>query len=230
MRIAVLADIHGNIYALEAILKSLKTQGIDRCLFCGDFCGYYYAQDEVIGMISQQKNWTSILGNHDKIFLEFYSGKGLPEDYSAKYGGALEYLKETIQAKNWEYLKNLPESFEDAQKGIAVFHGSPWDALNEYIYPTDDVDRFKDLPWKYVLLGHTHYAMHKKIKDVQIINPGSCGQPRDGKGASYAILDLEFDRVDLGSVSYNHDALKDDLIRHGEKNKYLFEILDRKRT
>ena len=88
---------------------------------------------------------------------------------------------------------------------IAGFHASPWSFLEEYIYPDYPYfDRFESLPWDYVLLGHTHYPLIKKVGRVTIINPGSCGQPRQGNyRANAAILDSLTGNVKFLNLDYD---------------------------
>lgn len=230
MKIAVISDIHGNVFALERVMKEIHQRAIDWCIFCGDLCGYYYLQNEAIDFIRNRKNTICVMGNHDKLFLDSLKDEKILDDYSARYGGSLRYLKGNISCANLEFLRGLPLSYEDKAWNLAVFHGSPWDRLNEYIYPTDPVDRFKDFGRRFVLLGHTHYPMHQRIGDVQIVNPGSVGQPRDDHDASYAIVDLARGSVEFRRVEYDVRALTDDLKRRKEDKEYLFNILYRKKN
>ena len=110
-----------------------------------------------------------------------------------------------------------------------MFHGSPWNYLNEYIYPTDSIYRFKDLPFEYIFLGHTHYPMYKTIGKVKIINPGSVGQPRDFNQPSYAVVDVKLKKVKFKRIVYNTNNLIREIIKNKEENQYLIDVLRRKR-
>lgn len=125
------------------------------------------------------------------------------------------------------FLKTLPQEYVLEEYRIVVFHGSPWNRLDEYIYPTDSLDKFKELPYNFILLGHTHYPMYRKINARHIINPGSCGQPRDCNKPSYATLDVEARKVNFNRVEYDVDALIKDVIGRSETNKYLVDVLRR---
>lgn len=230
MRVGIFSDIHGNIGAFDRVWKALLNESCDMYFCVGDLCGYYYAQNEVIEAVQHIDGLVCVLGNHDQLFLEcLEDGKKLKE-YSSKYGGSLSFLKDTITPGHLEYLRGLPLFYENKELGLAMYHGSPWNALNEYIYPTDPADRFKGLDHKYVLLGHTHHPMHKRIGNVQIINPGSVGQPRDHSQAAFAVLDLDKDAVSFKRVSYDIGLLVEDLKRRDEKNVYLFDVLKRKKS
>jgi putative phosphoesterase len=74
-----------------------------------------------------------------------------------------------------------------------MVHGSPWQPFADYVTPrSPQLARFAQLPYDYVILGHTHIPMVQQVNGVTVLNPGSCSQPRDGESqGSYAILDLE---------------------------------------
>ena len=83
-----------------------------------------------------------------------------------------------------------------------MVHASPWKPFEDYILPrSPKLPRFAQLPYDYVILGHTHVPMVERVDRVTVINPGSCAQPRDqDRRGSYAILDLERREVELRRV------------------------------
>lgn len=232
MKIGIFADIHGNIYAFEKIWKALKKESCDRYFFLGDICGYYYYQNEIIDILKGVKNLTSVIGNHDDMFLKMLRDENIEKKYTEKYGKSCQLLKSSIKPENLDFLKNLPGEKIIENGNIALFHGSPWDRLNGYVYPSNLPDLFHELPYKFIFLGHTHHPMNKKIGDTRIINPGSCGQPRDCNLASYVILDYKRRKVKLKRVEYNRRFLIKDIKWHSEKNGYLTKVLKKgeKRT
>ncbi|MFH1318249.1 MAG: metallophosphoesterase family protein, partial [Candidatus Omnitrophota bacterium] len=125
------------------------------------------------------------------------------------------------------FLKNLPQKYSIEEFKLAVFHGSPWDYRDEYIYPTDSLVRFKDLPYEFIFLGHTHYAMDSSINHVRVINPGSCGQPRDLHQPSYATVDLKNRKVEIKRVQYNPKLLIKDIMKYDKDEPYLVRVLKR---
>jgi putative phosphoesterase len=227
MKIGIFSDVHGNVRAFEKVWKQLKDEVCDRYFFLGDICGYYYGQNEIIEILRDVGNLACLLGNHDRIFLDILAGSYPEEKYIREYGRSLSLLKDTITSENLQFLKSLEESLILEDYSIAMFHGSPWDKLNEYIYPTDDLDRFSGLPYKFILLGHTHYPMDKSVNGVRILNPGSCGQPRDYWQPSYVLWNHETGDVQFKRVEYDTTLLIQELRRNSERNQYLFDILKR---
>lgn len=201
MKLALFADVHANSAALEAALKDAMKNGYDHMIFAGDAVGYYPFVNETCDILKEQADWC-VKGNHDA----FVTGK-LPVTEDKKKAFALDYTISEITEKNRAWLECLPESLDLSISGktIKVFHGSPWNYLEEYIYPdSQNLERFDNIKADYVILGHTHHSMLKKRNGKVIINPGSCGQPRDGNQmASYSILDIETGNAVNYKVSYD---------------------------
>ena len=54
MKVALLSDIHGNVFALQSVLNAVKKKGIDTLIVTGDFVGYYFWPAEVFALL---KDW-----------------------------------------------------------------------------------------------------------------------------------------------------------------------------
>jgi len=233
-RIAVLGDIHGNIYAFRSVLKDIKKESITKLLINGDLVGYYYQADKVLNAL---KDWSYELvqGNHDAMLGEVSTWSNeAKKAYRRKYGSALEQTAKLLSKKEIEYLKKLPywkEIFIDGRH-LLLCHGSPWNR-DEYIYPDSSPEvlrRCANTRYDVVILGHTHYPMIKKINSTIILNPGSVGQPRDGQcGAPWAILNLDDLSVQFHIVKYNIERLIREINERDPDVPYLVEVLTRKR-
>lgn len=205
MKIALLADAHANYIALDAVLKDAASRNIDHIIFAGDAVGYYPYTNEVCNILREKADWC-VKGNHDA----FVTG-GLPVSEDKKKAYALDYTLSEISPENMNWLKNLPEflEFELSGKMFKIFHGSPWNYLEEYIYPDYHFfDRFDSIEADFIILGHTHYPMVKQIGSKIIVNPGSCGQPRDyNPMASYSTLDIGSGEVLFRRVFYDIETV-----------------------
>ena len=205
MKVGVISDIHGNKDSLDAVLGAFDEQGVDVIVCLGDMIGYFHQSLEVLESI-RESNVITILGNHEAYLLEILD---CPANRWRGYN--LEYVKESIPSRTLRWLQDLPISFSIHSRDldIAFFHGSPWSPLMEYVYPDYGYfNRFCELPHDIVVLGHTHYQLVKNIGAHSVINPGSCGLPRDGdRRAGAAILDLDDTlSIDLLRVDYAVDA------------------------
>jgi len=201
MKIGIISDIHGNLRALDAVLEAFRARGVDDIICLGDMIGYFHQSIEVLDRI-MGFDIRCIMGNHEAYLLGIEDC--LPEKWDAYL---LESLKRKVKTKHLEWLSGLPKTmeFDVGDRKIAFFHGSPWDPLEEYIYPdSDKLGFFSTLHWNYVFLGHTHYRMQKKAGRVNIVNPGSCGLPRDGgSGASAVIYDPGSGEIQFINESYD---------------------------
>lgn len=232
MRVAIFSDVHGNIYSFKRILDSMKKNNIECYIYCGDICGYYYYQNEIIELFQEINNLICILGNHDQNFVNLLDNKEALLSYDVnKYGSSNYMLLESITCKNKAYIKTFNFNYEGVidNKKIGVFHGSPFNYLEEYIYPTDKFEKFEKLDYDIIFLGHTHYSMCKKLNNTIIVNPGSCGQPRNGRLPSYAIWDTNTDEIEFKYIDYDFTKLINDVKKYDKSNKYLIDILYRGR-
>ncbi|GAJ13253.1 unnamed protein product, partial [marine sediment metagenome] len=145
---------------------------------------------------------------------------------------SFEYTKNHITNINLDKLRNAPLQQELSIDGLKVvmFHASPWDKLEEYVYPDyPDFEKFEVVDADVIILGHTHYPMIKQIGGRLIINPGSCGQPRDyDPRASFAILDTLTKEVSIERVQYDVEEVCQAVRKLGFDSK-LSAILKRSR-
>ena len=227
MKIGIFSDIHGNLAAFETIYRELKKESCDLHLFLGDICGYYYRQADTIELLSDFPRLEMIAGNHDAMFLKALTDKTLMENYTRTYGLSFELLKESISPRHLDILRGLGNEFHLKEEGIAAFHGSPWNPLEEYIYPDADITRFAELPYRVVFLGHTHYPMDRRLDNIRVINPGSAGQPRDGGWPSYSIYETESAHLEIKHVQYNVRAVLTEIEKVEKENEYLIRVLQR---
>jgi predicted phosphodiesterase len=93
---------------------------------------------------------------------------------------------------------------------VLLCHGAPWDT-DEYVYPEASdatFDRCAEAGVDFVIMGHTHCQLAKRVRDSLLINPGSVGQPRRGTGgAEWALLDLDTTSYEHYSESYDSAAV-----------------------
>lgn len=207
-RVAVLSDVHGNHVALSAVLEAVRGR-VQHYLFLGDFCGYYPYVRECLALWPEHEI-LGVRGNHDQVLLEVAAGRPLPEEYRRTFGSALERALAQLSSQDTERLRALPPERMVTLKGVrlALYHGAPWDALNARVYPDfEQWERFAHVAADVILLGHTHHAMVRRVGKTWIINPGSVGQARDGKGARYAELSLPSCHVALERVDYDSSLL-----------------------
>lgn len=229
MRILLLADIHSNWPALQAI-----DEDFDVCLFLGDVVDYGSDPVPCVEWVQKNADW-SVRGNHDH---------SVAQRVAVSPGGTFRQLSaemrplhlEALSDSHLTWLAQIPVT-QHVTIGDASFllvHATPRDPMDEYLAPgrhnsQDELislwaSRLEHVDVDFVCVGHTHIPMDLTVHGSRVINPGSVGQPRDGDPrASYAIIDdgkPDFRRVDYDiDQTVRHmrsSGLSDSLVRKAE--------------
>lgn len=228
MKIAVLSDIHANIFALKAVLQDLASEPVDHIFVAGDLVGYYYWPEPVVRLLMDDSRVTCIRGNHENLLRET-SDSALAEQHRKKYGSGYDVCWETLSQEELNWLFTLPPSveIEVMDNWFSIHHGSP-NAIDEYVYPDASEEMLNDAhsDKDFTILGHTHFPfMHQNGAKI-LVNPGSVGQPRDvGGQASYAMIGLPHKVVSFKSVRYDTTEIISSARRRDPRIRYLQEVM-----
>lgn len=199
MRIAVIADVHSNLQALEAVLERIKLAGVDLVVCAGDIVGYGANPNECCARVHEVSGY-SIAGNHDVASVTDDSSGMNP--YAA---AAVFWTSRNLTNESKKYLASLKRSGRLNLGGVSValYHGSPKD-VNEYVYEDDvGAELIADSNAAVTIMGHTHIPYVKQFPSGLALNPGSVGQPRDGDPrASFALLTLPSRDCEIVRVEY----------------------------
>lgn len=207
MEVAIIADVHANLPALEAVLTEIGEMEV---FCCGDLVGYNTFPNETVELVRRQ-GITGIVGNHDYAVV---TGDYTRLNTLAKK--AAEWTRGILSNDNLKYLAALPKSYEDER--FSAFHGGPRDPLFEYLFQNASEEILTSFlgNCSTLILGHTHLPFVRKLEGKLILNPGSVGQPRDRSPlAAYAVLDLEANSAVIRRVKYDVDFVARDIRRHG---------------
>lgn len=231
MKIIVCSDIHGNKYAFDAFLESIEKISYDKIVFCGDVFGYYYYADEIAKKM--QESFVCLLGNHDKMLLDAWDNKYSEEilfSLVEKYGSVYSTFRDIISSDTICFLRSLDSKYIIECNGLKLgfFHGTPDDPLDGRLYPNmfpADYGIYNQ--FNYVFLGHTHHKMVRYFGETTVLNPGSLGQQRDGKGCSYLIFDSVKEEFEFKSVDFDREKLVRDIRVYDNGMEKLVEVLFR---
>lgn len=190
-RLAILADIHGNLPALQAVTEDLKQYHPDQVIVAGDLINGVPFSREVIEHIYDRR-WTAIRGNHE--FYMLYHGTPYQRP-GFEESPVPPYLNDTMA--DWRaYIAAMPDDlllwYPDAPP-IHLVHGIPGNNTEAVsLFTPDEQIRewLKDVEESVFVSGHYHIAVEKQVDDRLILNPGPVGFPSDGiNKAGYLILD-----------------------------------------
>jgi diadenosine tetraphosphatase ApaH/serine/threonine PP2A family protein phosphatase len=238
MRFAILADIHSNLAAFEAVLGDADRKGgFDKIWCLGDVVGYGPDPHQCIERLRQFEP-VCIAGNHDWAAI----GKMDTSEFNPAAALAAQWTGQQLTDEDRDYLQNLPLTVKEGHFTLA--HGSPREPIWEYLLSTEAAqDNFAYFETAYCLVGHSHVPLIFELEDDKaayrefgegalqlgekrmIINPGGVGQPRDGDPrASYAIYDTDTGTVNHYRVEYDIPATQKKMAEHGLPSPLIFRL------
>lgn len=231
MRYAVLADIHGNEYALRAVLSDVEKAGIEELLLLGDYVGYYYGADIIIDLI-RKWDFKAVKGNHESLLFRALNTPAYLNELTNKYGTGHELALKYLSESDLSFLRLLPHQFEFSvnDQKVLLCHGTPWNN-EEYVYPDageSTLKKYDDYDFDFIFYGHTHYACEHQRNRKKIINPGSVGQSRQKGGiAFWGIFDADRKAFEFCQTPYDTDALGVKVKKQDPLISYNYEVLHR---
>ncbi len=224
MRFAILADIHANREAFEAVLDRIARSRIDRIVLLGDIIGYgpdpEFCVEKAVELV--ETGALAVVGNHDEAI-------GNPTgDMNSAARLAIEWTRGRLSARHRAFLSALPET--RTEEGTLFVHASArapraW----EYITGPMQAERsLRATSARVTLVGHVHCPRlwrltsagvaigHEPFTGVEIPLAqsfawlgvmGSVGQPRDGNcAAAFGILDTRARTLSFERLAYDHFA------------------------
>lgn len=219
--IAILADVHGNVPALEAVLADIDSLAPDEVLVGGDLVGRGPEGSRVTKMI-RERGWSTIRGNHEEYLLAFRKGDIPAAWHEDEMWAAARWMAAELDDDDIGFLDALPRTASsELAPEVRLVHGTPRSA-NEGIGPwTSDetAQRHLDSIEQQVLVcAHTHRPLERRLAHGQIVNVGSVGLPfnRDPR-AQYVLLHPSGGgvEVEFRQVPYDRDRTRDIYDRSG---------------
>ncbi len=220
LRLAIMADIHGNHLALQAVLDDLKQAGgADKTWILGDLVALGPRPAECLETIRAIPDAQVISGNTDRMVVKGQRRGGQPtneEEWQQapaqmrQWADSYAWTMEHLGYSDFEYLSKLHHGLEleIPEYGWAIgYHGSPGN--DEYVLlpdtPDEEVlDQFLGSEGRLGFGGHTHLPMDRDLGRWRVVNVGSVGFPGDETRACYVIVSaddglptLEFRRVEF---------------------------------
>lgn len=228
MRYAILADIHGNLAAFEAVLDDIEGRGgVDEVWCLGDVIGYGPEPRECIALLRHYKH-LCVAGNHDWAAI----GKVDVSDFNPDAAAACLWTGGQLTEDDATYVGSLPLVL--TRGDFTIVHGSPREPTWEYVVSVSSaLANFGVFTTRYCLVGHSHVPVVFELVEETclarelpaelelgenrlIINPGGVGQPRDGDPrAAYAVYDEDHGVLYHYRVPYDIEATQRKMVDYG---------------
>lgn len=194
MRIAIIADIHGNLPALEAALARIADLRADRLLVAGDI---------VVGGPDSAACWRRVKalgcpvlrGNHERYVFDFGTPRAKPEWATERFG-PVRWAAGQFSAAERAELAALPATLQLPEApGVLFVHGSPrndHDLVFPYTPETELAEKFGGAGERLVVRAHNHYCGVRDWSGGRIVTAGSVGLPLDGTPqAQFTVLESD---------------------------------------
>jgi predicted phosphodiesterase len=241
VRYAVLADVHANLEALDAVLAAVAASGAARLVCAGDLVGYHADPEACVERL-RAASALCVAGNHDRVAAGCDDGRR----FGAAARHAALWTRAQLSPESRAFLAALPlHRVVDGR--FLVVHGALHPAPNADLHLSRDarvarsIQALRDGPWgvRLAFFGHTHRAVAHEacagaVRSLEgpvidlltrpearaLVNPGSVGQPRDGdlRAASFALLDVttaDAVTVRFERVPFDRDACLAKAVRAG---------------
>jgi putative phosphoesterase len=198
VKLGIISDIHCNLYGFNQALAAMES--VDEIICLGDIINEYQFSNEAIAAL-KARGAHVILGNHEEVFL------------SSAGARAREDKKTDRELVKWLAEQPLQREFLVGGKKVLMIHSTPWEPRGSYIFPhSEQLERFAEVEADFVLYGHTHAHLARRVGGVLVVNPGAAGEPfydGDSWRLGCAILDTtteEVERIDFPDPRYPESA------------------------
>ena len=227
MKYAIIADIHGNLEALQAVLKDAKEQNVTHYACLGDVVGYGANPRECLQIV-REMNIPCIKGNHD----EYCSSGKDPEGFNDSAREAILWTRGQMSDDDLKWLREL--KYLRIMANFTLVHAT-LDGPQRWGYIFDKLQAAASFIYQQTpvcFFGHTHVPLAFVRDSVvrggtfssfkaeggkkYLLNVGSVGQSRDGVAkATYLVYDLPGAHFELRRLDYDISTTMDKIRKAG---------------
>ena len=231
MRVAIFSDVHGNLTALEAVLRDIDEQDADEIVFAGDLCLGGPRPHECLDRIRRRDDIAAIYGNTDE------SIEGMPllsedieEEARARHqhmSSVVSWTRERLNEMERAWLRELPfhrriSPSVQPRDDLFIVHANPID-VTQVIFPPENLQKeflgkveqsnddlyslLEGLVAGVVAFGHLHIPSVRQWNDLTLVNVSSVSMPADGDmRAKYALLEWDGEQWQIEHHRVEYDV------------------------
>ena len=227
MKFAIIADIHANLEAFQAVLEDIKQQKCTHYACLGDVVGYNANPKQCLDIV-RAMNIPVVKGNHD----EYCSTENHLEGFNPHAAEAVQWTRNQLSAEDKKWLNDL--KYTRMAANFTMVHAT-LDAPDRWGYVFDKLAAAASFPYQNTQMcffGHTHVPVafmrdtvvrggtYSKFKvdpsKKYFINVGAVGQPRDNNPkAAYVLYDMDALTIELRRLDYDIAAAQQKILEAG---------------
>jgi putative phosphoesterase len=204
MTVAVISDIHGNLPALEAVLREVDEAGAGLVVVAGDVAGGPMPRETIERLVALGDRARFVRGNGDREMVDFFDGRGIAAERAEAVRQVIRWCTAQLGRCHRDFLAAFETRLTvdvDGQGPVLCCHASPRNDSDVFTVRTPDHlvrPLFAGVGERMVTCGHTHMQFDRVLDGLRIVNAGSVGMPYgDEPGAFWALLgpDVEVRRT-----------------------------------
>lgn len=208
-KVAILNDIHGNLYLLNKVIDYLRDKNISQILVCGDFLTDGPDDNKIIEVLQDLKAEVIIGNREEEIIKTLANANNFQEKHYPLY-----YTAKNLTKNNLNFIQNLSTSKLININGIKILmsHGSPYntkDIISKSSYQTFD-NLIKDYPADIYLFAHTHEYFEQTYQNKLFLNTGAINCFHGDSKITFGILTITNSQTSFEEVKlpYNFNEVK----------------------
>lgn len=225
MKIAVLADIHGNYIALRDCVSYARSQGVDAFIFLGDYLGelaYPERTMQILYQLAAEQKCYFIRGNKEEYWLNYKKNGERGWNKGDSTTGSLLYTYNHLTESDLEFFQNLKISDRlefAAMPAFMICHGAPF-KVNQKLLEGDErtAEAIEMVDTSLIICAHTHLQKKFTFNNKVVINPGSVGVPLLSQGKTQFMLLEDKDGTwseEFISLPYDYEKVISELQESG---------------
>ncbi|PZR74185.1 MAG: phosphoesterase [Chthoniobacterales bacterium] len=205
MRVAAIYDIHGNLPALEAVLRDIGKAEVDLVVVGGDVVPGPMPRETLMRVLDLDIPVRFIRGNGDRVVASQMEGIE-PAEVPEQFRDVIRYSAQELSSEHGNILASWPETVRVQVSGVGEVlfcHATPRSDTEVFTRLTPEhsaLPAFEGVSTPMAVCGHTHMQFDRMIGDVRVVNAGSVGMPFGIPGAYWLLLDHG---VELQQTTYD---------------------------
>jgi putative phosphoesterase len=194
MKVAALYDIHGNLPALDAVLREAREEGVDQIVVGGDVVLGPMPKECLDRVLALDIPTVFVKGNCDREVIARMSGLSAASALPQQVQESLTWVASQLSPKHRSAMDEWPSS-------VTLNVGALGRVLFCHATPQNDMDMFTKLTPEakvltllgntdatVIVCGHTHMQFDRKVGRYRVVNAGSVGMPFAEPGAYWLLL------------------------------------------